>query len=382
VALYQTLGDTLHIAGPLSKLALVKFAQGECTSARSLFEECVVRYREGTDKLDKIGLGFSLIGLGEVCKEQGEYIKACSYLEESLALARELGDDEGIIYALLKFARVLFVSLDAQAKVEALLEECLTRTTEMFEVWRVEARYLAGQIALSQRDVVRARPLLEESLAYSRSAGYRPDIAEALVDVGRVAAAQGDYVAAQAHYEESLALAKKLGFKRVIPASLEGMAIVVAAKGEPAWAGRLWGAAVALREAMGTLIPPVYRADYERSVAAARAQLDEKAFTAAWAEGRGMTWEQALAAREPVTLPSETQPTPPAKSPPTYPDGLTVREVEILRLLAQGLTDVHIADQLVISPRTVNTHLTSIYSKIQVSSRSAATRYAVEHRLV
>jgi len=54
----------------------------------------------------------------------------------------------------------------------------------------------------------------------------------------------------------------------------------------------------------------------------------------------------------------------------------------VLRLLAQGLTDTQIAEQLVISPRTVNNHLTSIYSKIQVSSRSAATRYAMEQHLL
>ncbi len=90
----------------------------------------------------------------------------------------------------------------------------------------------------------------------------------------------------------------------------------------------------------------------------------------ALAEGRTITLEQAVAAQEP------------AKPVITYPDDLTVREVEVLRLLARGLTDVQIAEQLVISPRTVNNHLTSIYSKIQVSSRSAATRYAMEHQLV
>jgi DNA-binding CsgD family transcriptional regulator len=55
--------------------------------------------------------------------------------------------------------------------------------------------------------------------------------------------------------------------------------------------------------------------------------------------------------------------------------------VEVLRLLAQGLTDAQIAEQLTISPRTVNTHLTAIYGKIRVSSRSAATRYALEQCL-
>ena len=81
--------------------------------------------------------------------------------------------------------------------------------------------------------------------------------------------------------------------------------------------------------------------------------------------------------------PSEKQSsTSPVKPSPTYPDSLTGREVEVLRLLAQGMTDAQIAEQLVISPRTVNNHLTSIYQKIQVSSRSAATRYAVDQHLV
>ncbi len=99
-----------------------------------------------------------------------------------------------------------------------------------------------------------------------------------------------------------------------------------------------------------------------------------------------MTPEQALAARGPVTMPT-TAPAGPSSVPhipkaPTYPAGLTAREVEVLRLVAQGLTDAQIAEQLVISPRTVNWHLTSIYSKIGVSSRGAATRYAIEHHVV
>ena len=62
-------------------------------------------------------------------------------------------------------------------------------------------------------------------------------------------------------------------------------------------------------------------------------------------------------------------------------DGLTEREIEVLRSVAQGLTDAQVAEQLVISPRTVHSHLNSIYSKLGISSRSAATRYAIEHDL-
>jgi len=132
-------------------------------------------------------------------------------------------------------------------------------------------------------------------------------------------------------------------------------------------------------------LPPVDRPAYEGFVTAARSHLGEKSFAAAWAEGRTMTPEQALTAKGSITapqqLPTTPSTTPPAKPSTTYPGGLTAREVEVLRLLAQGLTDAQIAEQLVISPRTVNNHLTSIYSKIQVSSRSAATRYAIEHQL-
>ena len=67
---------------------------------------------------------------------------------------------------------------------------------------------------------------------------------------------------------------------------------------------------------------------------------------------------------------------------PTYPAGLTAREAEVLRLLAQGLTYVQIADLLIISRRTVNGHVTSIYSKLGVTARVEATRFAVEHQLV
>ena len=84
----------------------------------------------------------------------------------------------------------------------------------------------------------------------------------------------------------------------------------------------------------------------------------------------------------PTTAPVGPSTVPPVPNAPAYPDGLTAREVEVLRLVAQGLTNEQVAEDLVISPRTVETHLTSIYSKIGVSSRSAATRYAMQQHLV
>jgi DNA-binding CsgD family transcriptional regulator len=60
---------------------------------------------------------------------------------------------------------------------------------------------------------------------------------------------------------------------------------------------------------------------------------------------------------------------------------LTTREIEVLRLLAMGLSNKQIAERLVLSPHTVSGHIQSIFGKLALNSRSAATRYALEHHL-
>jgi DNA-binding CsgD family transcriptional regulator len=207
--------------------------------------------------------------------------------------------------------------------------------------------------------------------------GHRHGTAEALAVLGKVLAAEGDYAAAQALYEESLALSGALSEKWMIAARLLGVGEVVVAQHKLAWAAQLWGAADALRDAIGVAILPIELADYERSLSAARVYLGERAFAAAWSQGRAMTPQQALAAQG--QKPTQTPTT--AITPSTYPAGLTAREVEVLRLLAGGLTNQQIADKLVLSPRTVHAHISSIYSKLAVTSRSVATRYAIEHHL-
>lgn len=99
-----------------------------------------------------------------------------------------------------------------------------------------------------------------------------------------------------------------------------------------------------------------------------------------------MTLDQILASLEPSSLtePASVTSAPAVKPPPqpTYPNDLTAREVEVLRLVTQGLTNAQIAEQLVIRPFTVNNHVRSIFGKLGVTNRAAATRYAMEHQLV
>jgi len=165
-------------------------------------------------------------------------------------------------------------------------------------------------------------------------------------------------------------------------------------QGQPLSAARLYAAAAALRDAIGAPLAPTDRASYERRLADVRVQLEAAPFEAAVTEGRAFTLAQAIAAaeqvhvREQITLTAQSAT---GGAPPTLPQapasrghsfGLTAREIEVLRLVTLGLTYAQIAEQLVISPRTADAHLRSIYSKLGVTSRSAATRCAFEHQLI
>jgi DNA-binding NarL/FixJ family response regulator len=117
-----------------------------------------------------------------------------------------------------------------------------------------------------------------------------------------------------------------------------------------------------------------------------QAVLGAEQFARYWAEGQAMRLEEAIAyALAAPNLPEDPSTTPEyilITATTTHPAGLTAREIEVLRLLVQGLTYAQIADTLVVSRRTVNAHATSIYSKLGVTSRAMATRLAVEQRLL
>jgi DNA-binding CsgD family transcriptional regulator len=171
--------------------------------------------------------------------------------------------------------------------------------------------------------------------------------------------------------------------------SLEGLACIAGAYGEAERAARLFGAAEALREAVGAVAyqhTPEEDAWREPYLATTRALLDQAAWEEALAQGRAMRLEQAidyaLLEEEPSTTTlSSAAPKQPPSSTPEHPAGLTPREVEVLGLVAAGMTNAQVAQRLFVSPRTVHRHLNSIYHKIGVNSRAAATRFAIEHNL-
>jgi predicted ATPase/class 3 adenylate cyclase/DNA-binding CsgD family transcriptional regulator len=376
LALFREIGDTQGMGDATFHLAHIAFARWDLAAARKRFEESLVFLRETGDKtLTAWALG----ALALVLLYQGEYAMVHPLAEQAREICREVGDTTGVAMALMTLARAAFWQGEL-VRAQTLAEESLARASETGST-SAEALALAlhGEITLAQGETTTARLLIEQSHILWQKVGNQGMLASTRSLLAKVLAVEGDHRASRTMYEESLL--RGLGLVDIAP-TVEGLAVVVAQQGETSWAVRLLAAAAALRDSLGAPLPPVYRADYERCVAAARAQVGEQAIAVAWAEGKSMTWEQALEARGPVTIPSKIPPTLLAKSPLTAPSGLTRREVEVLRLLSQGLTDAQIAEQLVISPRTVNTHLKAIYGKIQVSSRSAATRYALEQHLI
>jgi predicted ATPase/class 3 adenylate cyclase/DNA-binding CsgD family transcriptional regulator len=384
LALCRELGDTAGIALALQRLAVVAWVRNNTMAAYELTEEALALWRELGDKAN---IAWALSWLAYIACQQGEYARGLALCEESLAIYRQLENKIGVADILCRLAEARYVSQSDPELIFSLLEESLSISRNVGDKMELAACLrLSGQLALSHDNATEARSLAEEALALFKETGHRQGISLSLCLLAKVEANEGNYQAARALYEQSLATASSGIYDMGLIAScLEGLA-VVAAQGQLVWAARLWGAAEVHREVVGAPLPPVDHAAYEHNLSSARSQLGDKTFTAAWAEGRNMTPEQALAAQSSVTvsqpLSAKQSSTPTAKPTVTYPDGLTAREVEVLRLLAQGMTDAHIAEQLVISPRTVNNHLTSIYQKIQVSSRSAATRYAIDHQLV
>ncbi len=176
---------------------------------------------------------------------------------------------------------------------------------------------------------------------------------------------------------EALGLIQTAGNRWYLAEGLEAMAMVASRIDDGERSARLWGAAEALREAIGAPIPPADRTRYQEGLEALRSRLGESAFATAWKAGRSLDPDDAVIE---ATAVAERAPLPPPVSSGDRFSlgGLTQREIEVLRLVAEGRTNAEIAATLFISTRTASTHVANILSKLSLPSRSAAA--ALAHR--
>ncbi len=381
-----------------------------------------------------------LSAAGELAAVQGDLQEAHVLLAESVALCRELDNDHGVVFPMSTLGRVMAQQGD-HAAAASLLKECITLCRKSGSTWELSRSLLTlGYIAWLQGDLKQAIALTKESLMLAREMGDKGRIAHALNNLGHLFWDQGDLVQARAHAEEGLKLIRELGDKVLLISFLEtlgsilcsqddleqavvcftegysktqelgnethiteghslelerethiawhlvGLAKVAIAQKQFMRAARLY-AAFEVRLDINKAFGPHERDNYKRTLNNLRTRLGKQAFQRAWSEGRTMTVEHILGNPEEIIMlePTleESLPLSNDKISPLsiYPAGLTTREVEVLKLVALGLTDVQVAAKLVISPRTVNAHLTSIYNKLGINSRAAAAHFAIKQRL-
>ena len=255
IKIWQELGDKSGIAESLYTLGVLMFSQGDLSRAKELLGESLSLYRVIGDKW---GIATSLVWLAKGVGEfEGDYGRAGTLLKESLPLFREVGDRRGLAHVLIGL----------------------------------------GDNMIHQGDYEEARGLIEEGLALSRELEDKWMMVSSLYVLGKVARGGGDYGRATEFFKESIVVWQEIdhGIKGLPVIRLEALGELAVEQGQLERGALLLGAAEALRLSVAfSPMGPDDRANYDRGVTAARSELGEEAFAAAWAEGQAMSMEEAI----------------------------------------------------------------------------------------
>ena len=321
---------------------------------------------------------------GVLAASQGDYEHGTVLHKRALALSRGQKGSPITAWGLQGLGVVALYKGD-YACAEKLLGDSLKLFWEMRDQAGVASLLLyQGLTAYYEGSDRRAAMLLETSLALLREVGDAVAVARALHGLGMIARRQGVLSQSRKRLAEALQVAWEKSARLEIVHSLEGLAGLASAEKQPDRAARLFGAAEALGQAIGTARSQPIRDGHDRDVAAARTQLDGKAFEAAWAAGRALTLEQAITyalkagdrATSDQAVSSKRRVTSLQAAKLQY-GGLTARERQVAALIAEGKSNSAIAAQLVTTVRTVEAHMTHILDKLGFSSRAQVAVWAV-----
>jgi DNA-binding CsgD family transcriptional regulator len=233
-----------------------------------------------------------------------------------------------------------------------------------------------GLLAIEDGALEQSAALLAESLALFRQVEHRLGIADVLNDLGWLELARGDPTAAANRFAEGLTIFNAMGSLRGVGRVLDGCACL-AAGSQPVLALRLAGSASVLRERTSSVLFPGEETRLERCLRVARQAVAQPA--AVGHAGRTMPYEQAVG--DAFAFLAEPAPAVETSGPsdPIAKHGLSPRELQVLRLVAEGRSNREIAEALFISRRTATTHMTHLFTKLGLDSRAAAAAYAVRH---
>ncbi|MGC2565033.1 MAG: LuxR C-terminal-related transcriptional regulator, partial [Mycobacterium sp.] len=221
--------------------------------------------------------------------------------------------------------------------------------------------------ALADGDLAAARHWADE--AVSTTTGFY--LLRALTTRARVAIAQGEPEQAERDAHDALARAADIQARSGVADTLECLADLIGDGGSAREATRVFGAADAIRQRIGEVRFKIYDAGYEGSVGALRDTMGEQDFDSAWAEGAALSVEEAIG----YAQRGRGQ----RKRPTSGWGSLTPTERDVVRLVSEGLANNDIATRLFVSPRTVQTHLTHVYTKLGLTSRVQLAQEAARH---
>ena len=393
--------DQLVYGKLLARLGWFTFYLGRQSAAKTLFEQSLAILRRLDARADLV---FTLNYLGAVCSYLGDYAQTRALCHESLAIAEALGDDYGRAIACNILGQTAYEGGD-YTEAQAWSQRSFALEQQIGNGWSMAFSLTnLGKVAYALGEYAEARWFFEQSLQTRAGLGDTRGVAICYNRLGDAAMALGNPAEAGQRYAQSLELVREIGNQWGMAELLSNLGQLASTQARDPAATRLLQEA--LRLALGTQAAPQVV-----TIMSALAPIVRRSGHPAWADElahfvaaepvsfdsyrpqaeRLLNWtlpgvvaptlEQAIAEAQSAPRPVERA-APAAAATPSHPAGLTAREIAVLRLVAQGLTDAQVAEKLVLSPRTVSTHLTSIYGKLQVNSRSAATRFAVENGVV
>jgi predicted ATPase/DNA-binding SARP family transcriptional activator/DNA-binding CsgD family transcriptional regulator len=321
---------------------------------------------------------------GWIAWELVDFERSAAFSKESLALSRKLGDTNGAAFALYNLGMVAIYDHMRADEAWALFEESLALRRELGDKTGTgRALQKMGLISVVRHDFGLAEKLHEESLGLAHNTDDKVGATLALWLGGLASLGLHDYQSAWERCTEGLILARQGGYTHAIALMMHALAALAGVQGQPVRSARLWGAAESTLDGLGFSLGPAERSHYAPYVAAARARLDEKAWEAAWAEGKAMPPEDAIDyALSGEERPLTTTVEPGKALPERQTAALTRREHEVAMLVARGLpTNRQIAAELFISQRTAETHMRNILKKLELGSRAELAAWATERAL-
>jgi non-specific serine/threonine protein kinase len=365
------------------------YLRGYMREGRSWLERTIAT-RAGERSAERVR---SLNGLGVLVWVAGDLERARDLQHKSLCLAREISDAWGIAAAQGDRAIVEYMMGGGADQAREATEDVLDQFRSLGDRYSEGVALNAlGTIALSEGKLAEATGRFQEALVVARELGHSRGEALCLSNLAQLARLEGNLDRSQSFSREGLSIAHRLGNQEDLLYCLAGIGGIAAERRQFVRAAQLLGAAAAIADTLGMTLQPLEQAQFDHDVGVTRAGLSDAAFQQAWATGRLLPLNEAVAEASQDTgsldqLQNGHGPTGDLNSEPTLADGLAQeyglsrRELEVLRLLAAGSSDRQIADALFISDDTASTHVKHIRQKLGVHSRSAAAAFAIRHGL-